>query len=172
VPVALKAAAGTPEEAIGAAAAPGIGNSISHAGMEAAGKAQSAHGSMSAADSSGAKGADAAAARQHQDSATARSRPDKQKHQKAPASQSAQNSREATPELKLDQLEVHTDQVKWQPHKEHFEPCSLTMSVMLAWTLKAFTQGHACGAGWQVVSKWHSCACIQGGEGRQQSSGC
>ena len=174
-PAATEAAAGVPEQAVSATAAPGVSASMSRADMDAAGKAQPTHGSMSNADSSGAQGVGAADQR-HQGSAIANSMLDKQKQQNGPAGQSAQNSREATPELKLDQLDVKTDQVRWQPHTEHLEPCSFIVSLFSAWTLPAFTLkpatpclasctcNHAYGAGWQA-SKRHSCACIQSGEG-------
>lgn len=174
-PAAAEAAAGVPEQAGSAPAAPGISASMSHADMDAASKAQPTHGSMSNADSSGAKGV-GATDQQHQGSDIASSMPDKQKQQNGPAGQSAQNSREATPELKLDQLDVKTNQVRWQPHTEHLEPCSFIVFLFTAWTPTAFTLkpatpclasctcNHAHGAGWQA-SKRHSCARIQSGEG-------
>ena len=178
-PAATEAAAGVPEQAGSAPAAPSVSASMSHADMDAAGKAQPTHGSMSNADSSGAKGV-GAADQQHQGSAIANSMSDKQKQQNGPAGQTAQqaaqNSREATPELKLDQLDVKTDQVRWQPHTERLKPCSFILFPFTAWTLTAFTLkpatpclasctcNHAHGAGWQA-SKRHSCARIQSGEG-------
>jgi hypothetical protein len=118
-PAASETAAGVPEQAGSAAAALGVSASMSHADTDAAGTAQPTHGSISNADSSSAKG-DYAADEQQQGSAIDNSMSDKQKQQNEPAGQSAQNTREATPELTVDGLEVKTDQVRQQPHKKHF----------------------------------------------------